>query len=87
MNSVPKCTLKYASSSIKCIWVAGYILEGMREPGKSKEVMMWLRFSCNLMSLVEEKPSSSKVPKIYRLCNKQESRENRSAKPGDTIEK
>jgi len=36
-------------------------MEGMKEPGKSKEVMMWLRFSCNLMSQVEGKPGSSSV--------------------------
>ncbi len=38
----------FASSSIKSIWVARYIMEGMKAPGKSKEVMMWLRLGCDL---------------------------------------
>jgi hypothetical protein len=39
----------YVSSSIKGIQTTIYIVEEMGELGKSKEVMIWLRGSCDLM--------------------------------------
>jgi hypothetical protein len=39
----------YASSSLKGIQTTMHIVEEMGELGKSKEVMVWLRLSCELL--------------------------------------
>jgi hypothetical protein len=43
----------YASSPRRGIQTTIPIVEEMEELGKSKEVMIWLRFSCNLLSEVK----------------------------------
>jgi hypothetical protein len=59
----------YASSSRRGIGTTIHIVEEKGELGKSKGVMIWLRFSCNLMSEVKGKPRSSMLPRRKSLAN------------------
>jgi hypothetical protein len=85
VNSVLKSTSKYASSSRRGKRTTMHMVEEEGELGNSKGVMIWLRFSCDVMSEVKEKPHTAS--KLDRLCSKQDDREERSAKLEDPIGK